>query len=282
MSIAYGDPPEYTCASKGVTVFIGLFTGLAVFSLAVIAFDFILGFSHHGAGSSHGDAHSGGDSIGHDGGHDGHAIGHAGHGDQGVAQDGIQGFGHGGGTGHDSTSRASDESREVDAGTGQSTPALAMQKRERNRSIIPAVLIAARGLVYFCGGFGPTGLVAKLAGLDDPSSIGWAVAVGAASLVGFNALRRIQTRELDSQVSDAELLYDEATVIVRVDRDMLGKVRMEGLGGGVERYVRAAAGVEIPVGARVRVVEVLEDCLIVEPAAGVDAPIDEETRKGGN
>lgn len=138
----------------------------------------------------------------------------------------------------------------------------------RSGSAIVKILAVLRGFMYASLGFGPGGLIARALGYDHLGALLWAVAAGALSFGLFSLFRRLQTKKLDSQIHDSQLLFEEAVVTVGIEAGQIGKVRFNNQGSLVERYAVAGPGVSIAAGRRVRVVETNDDMLTVEADDG--------------
>lgn len=136
-------------------------------------------------------------------------------------------------------------------------------------NLLTAAVGLFRGTAYFGLGFGPMGLAGTLLGVGLVDAVLWAVGVGAASLAALRLFSRLQTKETDSLVSDAELLWETATVTVRVEPGLMGKVRLDQKGSLVERYALAQdPAAALAVGTKVRIVELNADTVIVEEVDG--------------
>jgi len=135
-------------------------------------------------------------------------------------------------------------------------------------SLVSAAAGLFRGTAHFGLGFGPMGLVGTLLGVGLVEALLWAVGVGLAALGALHLFSRLQTKETDSMVSDAELLWETAVVTVPLEPGLMGKVRFDHKGSVVERYAMAQdPAAALPVGAKVRIVELNADTVIVE---GID------------
>ena len=129
-----------------------------------------------------------------------------------------------------------------------------------------AILSVARNVIYFCLGFGPVGWFA-LATTGDPwRSLAWSLPVGGVALMGTRALRRFMRHELNSEIKSSELLMERGDVIVSIGAGELGRVRIRLGDLYVERFARAVdQALTIRVGTHVRVTDVNDECVYVEP-----------------
>jgi len=135
-------------------------------------------------------------------------------------------------------------------------------------SLLSTLAGVFRGTAYFGLGFGPMGLAAALLGVGLVEAFLWAAGVGLAALGALRLFSRLQSKETDSLVSDAELFWETAVVTVPLEPGLMGKVRFDHKGSLVERYARAQdPRVALPVGTKVRIVELCADTVIVE---GID------------
>ncbi len=129
---------------------------------------------------------------------------------------------------------------------------------------ILSVLAYLRLLVYFCLGFGPTGWVSMATGRSPLLSLGLAVPVGLAAVFLAQAFFRFQRRDTDSQIAREELLTAEATVVVPLDHDTMGKVRIKSGLNVTDRFALAAEpGKQFAKGEPVRIVRVTDACVYV-------------------
>ena len=92
----------------------------------------------------------------------------------------------------------------------------------------------------------------------------WATGIGLAALGALWLFSRLQAKETDSSVSDAELLWETAVVTVPFEAGRMGKVRLDKKGSLVERYAVTSPAVTLAVGTRVRIVELNADTVTVE------------------
>lgn len=152
------------------------------------------------------------------------------------------------------------------------------------RGII-GILRYIRTFIYFCAGFGPTGLAAGLFGYGTGSKFLWALGTGAIVAVIARALFRFQHQDLDSTIAQHELLAERAEVTVPISGGKMGKVRLRVGVSVVEKFAVAAEPTDsFARGALVRIIETNNDCVTVEPYDGSpsrdDASWDEIDREG--
>lgn len=156
-----------------------------------------------------------------------------------------------------------DDGEESDGADGR--PAVLGHDERRRRNPILGILGALRTLVYFCLGFGPVGWFAVATGETALASLAWSVPVGAAVMVGGRLVRRVVRRELSSDVKDSDLLMETGKVTVTIEPDRLGRVRVHLAGTYADRYARSVKGSPtLRPGTPIRVVDLTEDCIIVE------------------
>jgi len=249
-----------------------LFVACTIFSVGVVAMDFlgVLGGHHGDAGHDFhaGDVITGHVDAGGDAGHfdAGDATGHfdagdaAGHIDVGIGGNGDVG-GHFAAGDH----AADTGGHAADAGgdhgeDGHTQPV----SGHAQAAPILSVLTYLRLLVYFCLGFGPTGWAGMISGRGALGSLALAVPVGVLALFLAQAFFRFQRHDTDSQIHRQELLSQTATVLVPLDHKTMGKVRMQVGLSIVEQYALAAnPGAAYRKGESVHVVKVTDECVYV-------------------
>jgi membrane protein implicated in regulation of membrane protease activity len=211
-----------------------LFIASTVFSVGVVILDFFGVLGGHHSGDTAGDVttgHFGGDHSAADmAGTAGHDAAHA---------DG----------GHASVNHA-----------GSAHP----QAGQQGAGPILSVLSYLRLFVYFCLGFGPMGLVAMATGRSAFASLLLAIPVGVAAVFLAQAFFRFQRQDTDSQLASADLVGQAGTVIIPLDDQTMGKVRI--LVGPVvtEQYALAAhPGATFKAGDRVVIASVTDECVYV-------------------
>ena len=126
-----------------------------------------------------------------------------------------------------------------------------------------------RTTLYFCAGFGPTGLAAGLFGYGVWPRLMWGLGAGVAASLVARALYRLQHHNLDSSVSQNELLAERAVVTVPIPAGRMGKVRLR-LGAVVVERFAVAVDAQEAFGrdALVQIVEARDDRVIVEKYQG--------------
>jgi len=130
---------------------------------------------------------------------------------------------------------------------------------------VVSLLTLMRSIVYFCIGFGPVGWFGIATGMNPFISLLWSVPFGLVTVFGTRALRRFMRKELDSQVSESQLLMEEAEVMVSINKGQMGKIRIHLGGSYVERYAKARNNEKsFHAGTIVYVVELDDDCLLVD------------------
>jgi hypothetical protein len=221
---------------------IQLFIAATIFSAGVVTLD-LLGILGHEVGGDGGDglefggAHDGldggaGDLAGHDmdlNGGDAAGLDHGGD----IAHEG--GTAHDGDHGHD----------------GQDSPVL-------------SVLTYLRLLVYFSLGFGPTGWVGMATGRSALLSLLLASAMGVLALALAQVFFRFQRSDTDSSLRPDDLLMAQATVIVPLSHETMGKVRVQVGMSVTEQYALAARpGVQFMKGDVVQISRVSDECVYV-------------------
>ena len=128
-----------------------------------------------------------------------------------------------------------------------------------------SVLSYLRSLVYFCLGFGPTGWVAIAMGNSAVQSLLWAAPAGVAAFALAHAFFRFQRTDTDSSLHSEELFFQQATVIVPLTHDTMGKVRVQVGMSVTEQYALAAKpDARFEKGETVRVANVTDECVYVE------------------
>ena len=128
-----------------------------------------------------------------------------------------------------------------------------------------SVLSYLRSLVYFCLGFGPTGWVAIAMGNSAVQSLIWAAPAGVAAFALAHAFFRFQRTDTDSSLHSEELFFQQATVIIPLTHDTMGKVRVQVGMSVTEQYALAAkSNARFEKGDTVRVANVTDECVYVE------------------
>jgi membrane protein implicated in regulation of membrane protease activity len=236
-----------------------LYTAASIFGVGITLIDILGLFNHHAStGNSTNDTGTDHGSVTHNGAHDAfHMIGHD------AAHDHSAASGHDSAQTHDTAHHDTTHDRGQEQ-TGK-VSVISHDKKALKISPLLRFLTWLRSLVYFAFGFGPTGLVALAGGADLVSSFLFSVPAGILFVAGGFLIRRLQTRELDSQVRDRELVFEEAEVIIPIEAGKIGKVRIELGGSYVERFARAKQpDAAYKMKTRVQIVEVTDEFLIVE------------------
>lgn len=242
-----------------------VFIACTVFSVGVVALDFlgILG-GHHGdtastAGhidsnslSHYGEMTAAHDTGAHaDTGYDGVDTSHAAvaHGDAGQAIDGHVGAGQEA-AGHDTAG---------DHVASSHTPHV-----QQNSAPVLSVLAYLRLLVYFCLGFGPSGVAAVVAGLGGLRALLIAAPVGLAALFLAQTFFRFQRHDTGALPESPELLLEQASVIVPLDHSNMGRVRVQQGLSVIEPYALAAdEDASFQRGDTVRIIQVTDEYVLV-------------------
>lgn len=132
-------------------------------------------------------------------------------------------------------------------------------------SPILSVLSYLRLMVYFCLGFGPVGWVGLASGRNAGGVLALATVVGVVAVFIAQAFFRFQRSSTDSSVRSEELMMRQATVIVPVSHTDMGRVRLQVGMTVMEPYALAAhEGVSFAKGDTVRISRVADDCVYVE------------------
>ena len=122
-----------------------------------------------------------------------------------------------------------------------------------------------RTLVYFCAGFGPIGILALGSGYHPWISLVWSLPCGLVSVWMVRKMLRFQSKEVDSSLRPEDLILKKGEVIISLEKDSIGKVRIPVGAGASEQYALPKHGDEqFAKGDEVYVVEVRDDCVLVE------------------
>jgi len=133
--------------------------------------------------------------------------------------------------------------------------------------IIGSVIGAARSLVYFSLGFGPTGLFASFLGLSKTTGLLWACGVGAVMIFLAKLLRRFIRKDLDSSIKPEELLQEKGVLLLPLEEGVISKAIVRQFGREIEIYVRCKnKGVKLEKGKEIIVEDYDNDVYWVEPA----------------
>lgn len=126
------------------------------------------------------------------------------------------------------------------------------------------IMAYLRLTVYFCMGFGPTGLMATSLGRNPLASLGIASVVGIISLFLAQAFFRLQQSVTDSTVHAVDMLRQEATVMIPVGHQDMGKVRITVGMSVTEQYALADdPDSSFKSGDTVRITRVTDECVYV-------------------
>ena len=235
-------------------------------------------------GGHHADGFAGHDTWGHDfagqdvGAHDlgGHAAG-----GQAGGHDGAPGHDAGGHDGAGNGHTAPDHAVEHVAAEGgarvaggSESQAIGAARAEARASEAPrssgsaapilSILAYLRLLVYFCLGFGPAGWAGLASGWGALRSLLLAVPIGLLALIAARAFFRFQRRDTGAVPAEIDLLHEKAEVIVPLDDETMGKVRVS-VGMSVSDLYALAAerGRHYERGDVVQIVQVTDDCVRV-------------------
>ena len=184
--------------------------------------------------------------------------GDPGDGDDGAAADS-------GSDGHASDANGDGEDAADDASgrAGVATRGGGWQQRSTAGHYLFKALAALRLAVYFSLGFGPMGLVAMLLGSGTLLSLGLAIPAGLLSGVLYRSLIRFQRRELDSTVTDRDLIGARASVLIAIYPNETGRVRVTLAQLVCDRYAVSDSNDFIPKGALVDVLAATDHGLVV-------------------
>ncbi len=128
-----------------------------------------------------------------------------------------------------------------------------------------SVLSYLRSFIYFCLGFGPTGWVAMAMGNSAGQSLIWAAPAGVVTFVLARAFFRFQRTDTDSSLHSEELLFQQATVIVPLTHNTMGKVRVQVGMNVTEQYALATEpNAQFEKGDTVWVTNITDECVYVE------------------
>ena len=229
-----------------------LYMVASIFGIGVLVIDFLglLGEHDHDDAGGHDDAgladHADGHIADHD---DGGVADHAGH----VADHADDGADH------------TDADHDGDHEDG---PDHSHFHGETSGILVLSILRHLRSVVYFSAGFGPVGLLATWKSYGALGSLAWSAPCGIASLVIVRAILRIQRKDTDSTIKAQDILMRKATVIVPIEKDGMGKVRIVMDQLVQEQYALPEHDDErFKSGDEVYVTNVTEDCVYVESEA---------------
>jgi hypothetical protein len=225
-----------------------LFIAATVFSLGVLAIDFLGLLGPHDGGAT-GDMDTvthvdGAFALDHPGG-----LEHSGDADDGglhdIAHTGTAQFADG----HDS------------ADQGHEAAALSHQG---DVAILGGIKYM-RWSVYFCLGFGPVGWISMAAGRSAGWSFVIAALAGVASVALAQLFFRLRPADTGALPPADEMLWERATVTIPLTHARLGRVRVTvGMTVHEPFALAVAEGVEFHTGDSVRIVRVTDACVYVE------------------
>ncbi|MBN2738641.1 MAG: hypothetical protein JXR70_16790 [Spirochaetales bacterium] len=211
------------------------YIGTSIFGIGVTIIDFLGLLGHHDSDSA-GEVHDSGDVSGHDHSLDSGSSNHDSVMDSShdvssdSNHDAVDSDGHG-------NSPASKEGHDLaheNSGHGK-----LLQSHKKNNPLLK-ILSILRYFVYFSMGFGPIGLISLATGSSFVGSLAWSLPTGVFALIITSFIKRLQTRTLDSQITESDLLMEQAEIIVPIEAGKMGKVRILLGSSHVERYARAA------------------------------------------
>ena len=164
----------------------------------------------------------------------------------------------------DDADDAGEDADEADDADHTSQSILAHDARRRG-SVVLQIMTGFRSLVYFSLGFGPVGWFAISQYGFSTRTLAWSLPVGAVVMVGTRMLRSFMKKDLSSDVKEEELIMEKGVVTVSIKNAQMGKVRIIVGGAALERYARAKDKEEdLPVGTQIRVVDISDECVLVE------------------
>ena len=136
---------------------------------------------------------------------------------------------------------------------------------EARGAAVLSILRYMRTLVYFCAGFGPIGILALGSGYHAWISLVWSLPCGLVSVWMVRKMLRFQSKEVDSSLRPEDLILKKGGVIISLEKDSIGKVRIPVGAGSSDQYALPMHGDEqFAKGDEVYVVEVRDDCVLVE------------------
>ena len=228
---------------------LSVYIGASIFGVGVTIADLVGAFSSLTEGGSDDGDGDAADDADADGGDDADADVDGGDSDGGV--DGEDG---------------GDEGEDADeGGDDDSHPSVVAHDIRRRKGLALRMVTTLRSLVYFSVGFGPVGWFATTQYSNPVATLAWSVPVGVIVLVLARGLRRLFRKDLSSDIKMTDLIMEAGEVIVSIGSGQMGKARISVGGVYVERFARAKDGqTEIPVGSKIRVVDVDQECVFVE------------------
>jgi len=246
-----------------------LYSALAVFGVGVTVVD-MFGLFEHAGGHDDSDNAGGHDASvdGHDGGdHDGVGDHDGSYHDTGPHDDAFTDD-DASADGHDGThDDAHDGSHEPTHELTQGSRGSYVGSADSGTRAVARTIGVLRMGVYFSLGAGPTGLFALATGQPVAASLAWSAGAGLFMAALTRALRSLLRRDLDSSIRRDEFLMETAVLELPLAPGTLAKATVRHYGVESTVYVKAAdATLALPKGARVRIIDIDDDCLRIEPA----------------
>ena len=165
--------------------------------------------------------------------------------------------------GDDSHDSASDHA-EADGSDESHASRVAHDTREKGNILLKA-LQWLRSLFYFALGFGPVGWFGSYRGTGFGETLAYALGCGVIVAVLARVVMRLQNNELNSEISDKDLLLKPATVTVKIPAGKIGRVRVRLSKNYVDRYARCRKKeIELATGSEVVVVDFNAEELLVD------------------
>ena len=131
-------------------------------------------------------------------------------------------------------------------------------------TMVLSVLLWLRMAVYFCLGFGPTGLASVVGGSSALVALLTAIPVGVVSLLLAQWFFRFQRSNTDSSLRAIDMIQAPATVTIPLTHTMMGRVRVDVGMNVTEQYALAEfEDGDFRKGDEVRVVRVTDEAVYV-------------------
>ena len=139
------------------------------------------------------------------------------------------------------------------------------ESKGRVQSAIFRLFKYFRYALYFCVGFGPTGMAAVLMEKSSFESLLWALGAGIVVPIIAKLLTRISKKELDSSVKDKDLFMEHGIVLIPIEPGQMGKVKIKLGDVHIERYAKGLSSTQaFQKGDTIVVSDVQEGCVLVE------------------